>query len=145
MSEDTVPNNRGELRFVRFKTMPEDLIGWVTYKEECIIIEMPLRVEVETLFDEGRQILAMQEYLPQSIIELREVEFALEDVMFCTPVRKEFHEQYEYVSDFFYNNTSKFLENKKKNQKKIQEEVESIENVVSILEALKSKKDKPVH
>ena len=145
MSEDVPPYNRGELKFVRFKTMSEDLIGWVTYKEECIIIEMPLRVEVETLFDEGRQILAMQEYLPQSIIELREVEFPLEDVMFCTPVRKEFHEQYEYVSDFFYNNTSKFQENRKKKQKKIQEEVESIENVVSILEALKSKKDKPVH
>ena len=144
MSED-VPPYGGELKFVRFKTMPEDLIGWVTYKEECIIIQKPLRVEVETLFDEGRQILAMQEYLPQSIIEIQEVEFPQEDVMFCTPVRKEFHEQYEYVSDFFYNNTAKFQENLKKKQKKIQEQTESIENVVSILEALKSKKDKPVH
>lgn len=134
-----------ELKFVRFKTMPEDLIGMVTYKEEYIVIETPLKVEVETLFDEGRQILAMQEYLPQSIIELREVEFPLEDIMFCTPVRKEFHEQYEYVCDFFYNNTTKFQDNIKKKQKKIQEQAESIENVVSILEALKSKKDKPVH
>ena len=148
MSEDTVPNNRGELRFVRFKTMPEDLIGWVTYKEECIIIEMPLRVEVETLFDEGRQILAMQEYLPQSIIELREVEFALEDVMFCTPVRKDFHEQYEYVSDFFYNNTHNLNKPKKKktNNKSIDEETEELqENVVSILEALAKKDKGPVH
>ena len=134
-----------ELKFVRFKNSPEDLIGWVTYKEECIIIETPLRVEVETLFDEGRQILAMQEYLPQSIIEMREVEFALDEILFCTPVRKEFHEQYEYVSDFFYNNTSKFLENNKKRKKSIQEQTENLENVVSILEALKSKKDKPVH
>jgi len=134
-----------ELKFVRFKTLPEDLIGWVSYKEECIVIEMPLKVEVETIFDEGRQILGMQEYLPQSIIELREVEFPLEDVMFCTPVRPEFHEQYEYVSDFFYNNTTKFQENLNKRQKKIQEQTETVENVVSILEALKSKKDKPIH
>jgi len=145
MSEDVPEYNSGELKFVRFKTMPEDLIGWVTYKDECIIIQKPLRIEVETIFEEGRQILAMQEYLPQSIVELQEVEFPLEDVMFCTPVRKEFHEQYEYVSDFFYNNTAKFQENLKKKQKKIQEQTESIENVVSILEALKSKKDKPVH
>jgi hypothetical protein len=134
-----------ELKFVRFKNSPEDLIGWVTYKEECIIIETPLRVEVETLFDEGRQILAMQEYLPQSIIEMREVEFALDEILFCTPVRKEFHEQYEYVSDFFYNNTTKLQDISKKKKKSIQEQTENLENVVSILEALKSKKDKPVH
>jgi len=134
-----------ELKFVRFKNSPEDLIGWVTYKEECIIIETPLRVEVETLFDEGRQILAMQEYLPQSIIEMREVEFALDEILFCTPVRKEFHEQYEYVSDFFYNNTTKLQDISKKKKKTIQEQTENLENVVSILEALKSKKDKPVH
>ena len=134
-----------ELKFVRFKNSPEDLIGWVTYKEECIIIETPLRVEVETLFDEGRQILAMQEYLPQSIVEIREVEFALDEILFCTPVRKEFHEQYEYVSDFFYNNTTKLQDISKKKKKSIQEQTENLENVVSILEALKSKKDKPVH
>jgi hypothetical protein len=134
-----------ELKFVRFKIIPEDLIGWVTYKDECIIIETPLRVEVETLFDEGRQILVMQEYLPQSIIEMREVEFALDEVLFCTPVRKEFHEQYEYVCDFFYNNTTKLQDVSKKKKKSIQEQTENIENVVSILEALKSKKDKPVH
>jgi hypothetical protein len=135
-----------ELKFIRFKTMPDDLVGWVTYKDEHIIIETPLRIEIQTLFDEGRQILAMQEYLPQSIIQMREVEFSLEDVMFCTPIRKEFHEQYEYVSDFFYNNdTTKFQEHAKKRRKKIQEQTESVENVVSILEALKFKKDKPIH
>ena len=132
-----------ELKFVRFKTMPEDLIGWVTYKDECIVIETPLRVEVETLFDEGRQILAMQEYLPQSIIELREVEFPLEDIMFCTPVRKEFHEQYEYVSDFFYNNQATIKSTKKKRTKADVKNLE--ENVVSIIEALAKKDKGPMH
>jgi hypothetical protein len=134
-----------ELKFVRFKIIPEDLIGWVTYKDECIIIETPMRVEIETVFDEGRQILIMQEYLPQMIIKMREVEFALDEVLFCTPVRKEFYEQYEHVCDFFYNNTTKLQDVSKKQKKSVQEQTENIENVVSILEALKSKKDKPVH
>jgi len=134
-----------ELKFVRFKNLPDDLVGWVSYKEECILIEMPLRVEIETVFDEGRQVLALQEYLPQSIIELREVEFLLEDVMFVTPIRPKFQEQYEFVSDFFYNNQAKFAEQLKNKKKKSKEKIEPLENVVSILEALKSKKDKPVH
>jgi len=134
-----------ELKFVRFKNLPDDLVGWVSYKEECILIEMPLRVEIETMFDEGRQVLALQEYLPQSIIELREVEFLLEDVMFVTPIRPEFQEQYEFVSDFFYNDQAKFAEQLKNKKKKSKEKIEPLENVVSILEALKSKKDKPVH
>jgi hypothetical protein len=58
MSEDPVVYNRGELRFVRLKNFPDDLIGYVTYKDECLVIETPLRIEIETLFEEGRQILS---------------------------------------------------------------------------------------
>ena len=106
-----------ELKFVRLKNHFEDLIGYVTYKDECLVIETPLRIEIETIFDEGRQILSMQEYLPQSVIEIREVEIAMSDIMFATPVRKEFYEQYEYVSDFFYNNESTIKSPKKKRTK----------------------------
>ena len=145
MSEDIQEYNkdRGELRFVRLRSMPDDLIGYVTYRDEYIIIETPLRIEIETIFEEGRQILAMQEYLPQSVIEMREVEFYTEEVLFTSPVRKEFYEQYEYVSDFFYNNTHNLTNNKKKKSKKEAQEMQ--DKVVSILEALASKKDKPVH
>lgn len=141
---------KGELRFVRFRTMPDDLIGYVTYKEECLLIETPLRIEIETIFDEGRQILAMQEYLPQSVIEIKEIEFPMEDVLFVTPVRAEFVEQYEYVADFFYNNQHNLKgpqkkKTKSKNLQEVQDIQEMKENVVSILEALANKKDKPVH
>ena len=133
-----------ELKFVRLKTQFEDLIGYVTYKDECLVIETPLRIEIETIFDEGRQILSMQEYLPQSVIEIREVEIAMSDIMFATPVRKEFYEQYEYVSDFFYNNESTIKSPKKKRTKTDLKQME--ENVVSIIEALANKKDKgPMH
>jgi hypothetical protein len=117
----------------------------VTYKEECIVIETPLRIEIETLFDEGRQILAMQEYLPQSVITIKEVEFYNEEVLFVTPVKEDFIEQYEYVADFFYNNETKLKSPEKKKAKGVDTTQESVDKVVSIMEALQSKKDKPVH
>ena len=141
MSEDPVEYNRGELKFIRLRTTFEDLVGYVRYGEEYLTIKMPLRVEIETLFDEGRQILSLQEYLPQSIIELKEIDILMSDVMFASPVKDEFVEQYEYVSDFFYNNKTKI----KKDKPKVTELPETVEKVVSILEALQAKKDKPVH
>ena len=147
MSEDPVEYKpRGELKFVRLRSIPEDIIGYVTYREGYIIIEQPLKIEIDTLFDEGRQILAMQEYLPQSVISIKEVEFYSEEVLFATPVNADFVEQYEYVADFFYNNEHKLKEPKKKRTTIKKEELsETAEKVVSILEALQSKKDKPVH
>jgi hypothetical protein len=145
MSEDSVEYKpRGELKFVRLRKLPDDIIGYVTYKEGYIVVELPLRIEIETLFDEGRQILAMQEYLPQSVISIKEVDIDNEDVLFATPVNEEFVEQYEYVADFFYNNEHnlKTPQKKKARAKKVED---LQENVVSILEALQSKKDKPVH
>lgn len=146
MTEEVVQYQpRGELKFVRLRSIPDDIIGYVTYKEECIVIERPLRIEIETLFDEGRQILAMQEYLPQSVVEIKEVEFYNEEVLFATPVRAEFVEQYEYVAEFFYNNEHKVKDISKKRTKGTETTQESMDKVVSILEALQSKKDKPVH
>jgi len=148
MSEEPVEYKaRGELRFVRLRTIPDDVIGYVTYKEGYITIELPLRIEIETLFDEGRQILAMQEYLPQAVVEIKEVDFDDDEVLFATPVRADFVEQYEYVADFFYNNESKLKEPIKKKTKSedLTEGSETVKKVVSILEAMANKKDKPIH
>lgn len=131
-----------DLRFVRLRNTAEDLVGYVTHKEGYLRIEQPLRVEIETLFDEGRQILAMQEYLPQSIVMIKEIDILADEVMFTTPVREDFVEQYEYVSDFFYNNKSTLRDPPVKKKKK--KDADS-DNVVSIMEAMINKKDKPVH
>ena len=135
---------QSELKFVRMKNTFDDLVGYVTYGTEHITIEKPLRIDIETIFDEGRQILALQEYLPQSVIDIKEVDINLDDVMFITPVRPEFFEQYEHVSEFFYNNNAKISSptNKIEEQKEI---LEKTQKVVSILEALANKKDKPIH
>lgn len=146
MSEDPVEYKpRGELKFVRLRSIPDDLIGYVSYKEECIVIELPLRIEIETIFDEGRQILIMQEYLPQSVVTIKEIEFYTEEVLFATPVKEDFVEQYEYVADYFYNNETKLKTPEKKKAKGFDTTQENVDKVVSIMEALHSKKDKPVH
>lgn len=146
MSEDIEEYKpKGELRFIRLRSIPDDIIGYVTYKEDYIIVETPLRIEIETIFDEGRQILAMQEYLPQSVIEMKEVEFYMDEVLFVTPVREEFYEQYEYVADFFYNNKTKLRSPLKKKTEAVSDINDKVDNVVSILEAMVNKKDKPVH
>ena len=142
MTEPTVEYNKNyeNLKFIRLRgSYAEDLIGIVSYKEECIVIKQPLRVEIETLFEEGRQILSMQEYLPQTIVKIQEVEIPSEDILFVTPVNEEFYEQYEYVCEFFYN------DKKPEKKTKVEKISEATEKVVSILEAMQAKKDKPVH
>ena len=80
------------------------------------------------------------------MISIKEVDFNHEEVLFATPVKPEFVEQYEYVADFFYNNQHKLKEPEKKKKKiKPKELMETTEKVVSILEAMANKKDKPVH
>ena len=151
MSEDIPEYNQkppeGELKFLRLKNTCEDLVGYVTYHTDYLTIAMPLRIEIETIFEEGRQILSLQEYLPQSIVEIKQVDINLNDIMFCTPIKQEFYEQYEYCRDFFYENESKLKTPKVVGRKAgdTEELSETAQKVVSILEALQSKKDKPVH
>jgi hypothetical protein len=138
-----------ELRFIRFRSIPEDIVGYVSYRDDLIIIETPLRVDIETDFREHRQMLSMNEYLPQSIIDIQEVEFFVEDILLIASVKPEFAEHYEFVADFFYTKKHKIKtpnKTKKKSKLKKGEESSSEErNVISILDALANKKDKPVH
>jgi len=139
--------NQKKLKFVRFRSIPDDIIGYVTHKDDCIVIEMPLRVDVETIFEENRQLLLMNEYLPQSILDIQEIEFYNDEVLLIAPVKQEFVEQYEYVADFFYSNKHKLSipQKKESNSKNATQMDEKVEKVVSILEAMQAKKDKPVH
>jgi hypothetical protein len=154
MSEETptYSHPKGELRFVRLKNTFEDLVGYVMSKDGYLTIYQPLKVEIETLFNEGRQILSMQEYLPQSIIDIREINILSSDVMFIAPVKWDFYDQYKQVSDFFYGNDYLIKEKttkhgKQKTKPKVNEEnqQEQQENVISLLDALAKKEKGPVH
>ena len=91
-----------QLLLIRFKNNPDDIVGLVTKHQKHITVEDPLIVYVETLFEEGRQILSIREYLPQTIVSIREVDFDAKEILFTTPVRDEFKDQYEQVAKFFY-------------------------------------------
>ena len=145
MAKKTVKTEKQEIKFVRLRNTFEDLVGFVEYKTDCIVIKYPLRIDVETIFEESRQILSLQEYLPQSVIDVKEVELSMEDVLFVTPVRDEFYEQFMQVSDFFYNNTSKLRTQTKTSEEVTQDIMDKTKKVVSILEAMANKKDKPIH
>ena len=145
MTEEVIEYGKGELKFVRMRNSFEDLIGYVTYSDNYIYIDKPLRIEVETLFEEGRQILSLQEYLPQTVVEIKGIEIDMSEVMFVTPVKKEFFEQYEYVADFFYNNNSKVKKPSKKEVDSVEDVAEKVNKVVSIIEAMAKKDKGPVH
>ena len=145
MAKKPAKVEKEEIKFVRLRNTLEDLVGYVEYKTEHIVIKFPLRIEIETIFDESRQILSLQEYLPQSVLEIKEIEISMNDVMFVSPVREEFYEQFEYVSDFFYNNKSKLRTQTQTKEEVSQEILDKTKKVVSILEAMANKKDKPVH
>ena len=145
MAKKPAKVEKEEIKFVRLRNTLEDLVGYVEYKTEHIVIKFPLRIEIETIFDESRQILSLQEYLPQSVLEIKEIEISMNDVMFVSPVREEFYEQFEYVSDFFYNNKSKLRTQTQTKEEVSQEILDKTKKVVSILEAMANKKDKPIH
>lgn len=139
-----------QIKLVRFKNhVEEDIVGYVTHKEGYITVELPLYISIETLFEEGRQILTLQEYLPQAVIELREVDISSEEILFTTPVRDDFIAQFENVSDFFFNNESKIREREtEKTKKRIKRKIPTDfkdDNVISIMEAIIDKKNKPIH
>lgn len=129
-----------QLLLIRFKNNPDDIVGLVTKHQKHITVEDPLIVYVETLFEEGRQILSIREYLPQTIVSIREVDFDAKEILFTTPVRDEFKDQYEQVAKFFYEEQVIAMEKPKKKKSGIDSE-----NVVSLIEAIRDKKGKPVH
>lgn len=154
MSEDIKDEPIPEVELVRFKQPYEDLAGFVIIKDDKIIIDFPLVVELESNYDEGRQALFLKEFLPQSIINKTTIEFPLSEVLFHEPVREDFLDHYEEAKEFFFFeqlNAERKITLKKKggfteeSSTFDEETTERVKNVVSILEALRDKKDKPVH
>ena len=149
--EDTKNPPIPEVEYVRFKQPYEDLAGFVIIKDDKLIIDFPLVVELESNYDEGRQALFLKEFLPQSIISKTSIEYPLSEVLFHEPVKEEFLEHYEEAKEFFF--FEQLNEERKVTVRKgyqeaehfDEETTERVNKVVSILEALRDKKDKPVH
>ena len=135
-----------QLKFVRLQNSTEDLIGYVTHYGEHIVIERPLLVVIETYMEDNKQTLTLQEYIPQTIVDLQEIEIQQYDIALIAPVRKEFVEQYESASEFFYvDRNTVTTSGLKTDEERRASSNDKIQKVVSILEAMANKKDKPVH
>ena len=155
MTEEIKQEPIPEVEFVRFKQPYEDLAGFVIVKDDKIIIDFPLIVELESNYEEGRQALYLKEFLPQGIISKTSIEYPLSDILFHEPVKEEFLEHYEEAKEFFYYEQMEEQRNVsvRKGYASVdqssdhfdEETTERVKNVVSILEAMRDKKDKPVH
>lgn len=129
-----------ELKFVRLRN-GDDVVGMCDEDTNSVTITNPMYVEVESIPEEGKQFILMREYLPQSIIASRDITFKKSQIMYITNVRKEFVSEYEKVSEYFYEENVKI----RSSMKSKEELSEKSENVLSILDALRGKKDKPIH
>lgn len=128
---------KDNIKFIRLAT-GEEVVAEVTEVENNLNLKYPLIVEVETFMEEGRQLLYMKEYLPQSVVGVKEVNITKDIVILSVPVAEEFLEQFEQATEFFYNS-----EVKKPAKKKAKSE--DVSKVVSLFEAMLEKKDKPTH
>ena len=128
------------LRFIRFKSIPEDIVGKVLFFDDHIIVKEPVSVYVDTILEEGRQILSIKEYLPQAIIKTKEVSFDKEEILLMCEVREDFKEQYKSAASFFYTYMDELEEKPKKRKKPSSDEG----NVINLVDALRAK-DNVVH
>jgi hypothetical protein len=147
----------GKLLFVRLRNY-DDLVGYVSKKGTKLKIRFPLRVDIGTIGELGKQFVALQEYLPQVILTENEIEFDIKEVSFTTTVRDDFIPHYEKISNFYYVHQVDFLNQKglPKKTKTVNEIVNEFENsaeekddeeeeeVSNIIEFV-NKKDKPLH
>jgi hypothetical protein len=127
-----------QIEFMRLTT-GEEIVASVTNNGDKIRIDNPLIVEVETFMEEGKQLLYMKEYLPQSIVDVKSVEIPLDMVIIAVKVSEEFLDQYNQAIEYFYNSEIK------KPPKKKASKIDETGKVVALFEALLEKKDKPVH
>lgn len=127
------------IKFMRLTT-GEEVVSQVTELENEYNLKYPLIVEVETFMEEGRQLLYMKEYLPQSVVSVKEVNIPKDLVIISVQVAEEFLDQFEQASEFFYNADVKTTAKKKRKVS-----ADEVSKVVSLFEAMADKKDKPVH
>lgn len=127
-----------QIEFMRLTT-GEEIVASVTHNGDKIRIDNPLIVEVETFMEEGKQLLYMKEYLPQSIVDIKSVEIPSDMVIIAVKVSEEFLDQYNQATEYFYNSEIK------KPSKKKATKVDETGKVVALFEAMLEKKDKPVH
>jgi hypothetical protein len=128
-----------DVRYIRLRD-GSDIIAYCEDLGEKLLLSKPMRVYIETILEEARQTVILDEFLPQKMVEIKSVEILKEDVMFNTPLNKGFLQDYEAVSSACYDEVE---EKPKVKEKKVQSSGND-DKIISLLEAievLKSRKD----
>jgi len=133
------------VEFIRLTNKFEDMAGYVTITEDILTIEFPLIVELETLYDQGKQALYMREVLPQQIVTETKITFPLKEVVFHLPVREDFLDHYIQAKEFFfYEQFHDEFEDDTENKPKRANDNKD-ENIISFPDIMNDRKNKPIH
>jgi hypothetical protein len=128
-----------EIKFLKLRN-GEDLVASVVIENESITLTRPVCIMVENMYEEGRQILNVREWLPPSVVTSESITIDRSEIIATLDISEDFLEQYKDICEMFFDN--------KPVVKKKAKRVTSGEKVVSIMEALEGmveKKDKPIH
>lgn len=118
----------------------EDLVATVlSSDDQSITIKRPVCIMVENYLDEGRQYINVREWLPPMIAESDTITLDKKEVIAQMNTAADFVDQYEDICEMFFESKPVLRKESTKKTK------QSVENVVSIIEALAEKKDKPTH
>lgn len=130
-----------EIKFLKLRN-GEDLVAKVTADGDTLVLKRPVAIMIENIYEEGRQLLNVREWLPPTVVLSDTATIPSCEVIATLEINPEFVEQYEEICEMFFDNKPVI---KKKTKAK---SLSSDDKVVSILEALtgmNEKKDKPIH
>jgi len=130
-----------EIKFLKLRN-GEDLVAKVTVDGDKLVLNRPVAIMIENIYEEGRQLLNVREWLPPTVVLSDTATILSSEVLATMEINPEFLEQYDEICEMFFDNKPVI---KKKTKAK---SLTSDDKVVSILEALtgmNEKKDKPIH
>jgi hypothetical protein len=128
-----------EVQYIRLRE-GSDVIAQCEDLGDRLVLTKPMRVYIETIIEEARQTVILDEFLPQRMVEIKSIEILKQDILFNTPLNKGFLQDYETVSCACYDEVE---EKPKAKGKKIQSSGTD-DKIISLLEAievLKSRKN----
>lgn len=131
-----------EVQYIRLRN-GDDIIASVEDIGNFLVLTNPMRVFIETILEEARQTVILDEYLPQKMIEIKSVQVPKEDVMFNTALSKSFLQDYETISKACYDPEPELPKKKKEFSDSAGEANEDkIISLLETIEAMKSKRGK---
>ena len=127
-----------EIQYIRLKN-GSDIIAQCEDIGTKIVVTKPMRVYIETILEESRQTVILDEYLPQKLVTIKSLEIPKEEIMFYSPLSKGFVQDYESISSACYDEEEQVPVAKKPKQTN---DDDNIISLVETIEALRSRRGK---